>query len=257
MSAENCTLEGYDLFLPEMGNPQRDKSLFHTVEIATTTYCNRKCENCQNSLHDRGKHLMVQSLFKKIINDLLALDFDGWISPHFYGEPLTDKRIPEFVRLTKTILPRCRVRITTNGDLLTHDLAYELVHNGVDEFVITSYDDIAFKRMTSLIEHLSMQERQKIKHRRVEDLYLMNRGGILNIRNKPVQCCNYPSHYLVIDYMGDVVLCCNDYFRGHVFGNVKNENLINIWRNTGFQRIREELKNGIFSRDICKRCAGK
>jgi 8-amino-3,8-dideoxy-alpha-D-manno-octulosonate transaminase len=48
---------------------------------------------------------MPKELFYKIINELWLIKYRGQITPTFYGEPLLDKRLPEFIEYLKTKLP--------------------------------------------------------------------------------------------------------------------------------------------------------
>lgn len=71
---------------------------FSIIEIETITECNRKCVYCPNYQYDRGKHLMSEKCYKKIIDELAGIGFRGRVSPHFYGEPLLDKRLPDLIK---------------------------------------------------------------------------------------------------------------------------------------------------------------
>ena len=59
---------------------------------------------------------------------------------------------------------------------------------------------------------------------------------------------------MTINYKGDIILCCNDYFGKYKFGNVANEKLIDIWNKKGYKKIRQNNMDGKFSLDICKNC---
>ena len=58
---------------------------------------------------------------------------------------------------------------------------------------------------------------------------------------------------LVIVINGDVVLCCNDYYKKHVMGNIMETNIVDIWKS--YANLREELlEKNIARLDICKKC---
>jgi hypothetical protein len=71
------------------------------LDIETTTYCNRRCSYCPNSVFERSlrknEHLMAPALFRKIVDELADISFKGSLSPHLYGEPLTDSRLISFM----------------------------------------------------------------------------------------------------------------------------------------------------------------
>lgn len=245
-------LEGHGMFMKTFSV---DK-IFRIVEVETTTYCNRKCTFCPNSLYNRGNHLMEWSTYKKLIDDLREMSFKGMISPHFYGEPMSDDRLIDIVKYTKGQLPQVAIRITTNGDYLTHDLLSGLLNAGVDQFYITTYDDSATAKINSLIVSLDSEYTSRFEHRTIDKIYMLNRGGLLNIQTSSIECCNYPSEYLVIDYRGNILLCCNDYTAKYIFGSIIEEKVMNIWNRQEFNHVRTELLHGIFNNEICQKCTG-
>ncbi len=114
-----------------------------TVNIETTAYCNRKCSFCfyADRFPKREQGIMKEEVYKKVIDDLAAYGFRGRLSPHSYGEPLLDKRLPSLMEYTRKKLPWCTLDVRTNGDYLTEDLLLTLLNKGVDSFLITNYDD--------------------------------------------------------------------------------------------------------------------
>ena len=87
--------------------------------------------------------------------------------------------------------------------------------------------------------------------------WLSNRGGLVKIKNvsKNIHCQD-STNPLVINYKGDVLLCCNDYLGRVKFGNVTEHSLLEIWDRESFKKVRKEIKNKIFKLDICKECVG-
>lgn len=72
-------------------------NMFVALDIETTPECNIKCSYCPTAFHNRGKKLMDEKLFKKIIDELAEIPYKGRLSPHFYGEPLLDNRLPKLL----------------------------------------------------------------------------------------------------------------------------------------------------------------
>lgn len=230
--------------------------LFEHVEIETASRCNRKCPYCPNSIYNRGNFFMPEPLFQHIIKQLAALHFSGILRPHFYNEPLLDKRLPQLVRFAKTHLPACRIHLFTNGDYLTKPLLNELLAAGVDEVFVTGHEG----KLGSHIKQLARQHAYKnILHTSVisKTQPLFNRGGLVQVKKTiTAPTCQLAAKYLVIDYRGNVVLCCNDYLSSQAFGNLAKERIIDIWRKPNYARIRRETKRGIYRLDICRRCMG-
>lgn len=86
----------------------------------------------------------------------------------------------------------------------------------------------------------------------INDYWAVNRAGNVEI-NKPKDEktrfnesgeCNQLNINLPILANGDVILCCNDWMREVVVGNVYNENLLDIW-----QSDKKHLNY-----DLCKKC---
>ncbi len=73
--------------------------LFTSINLETYGYCNRKCNCCFNSDNyaDRELGKMDEDLYHKVIDELSEIKYAGRISPHFFGEPLMDKRITNLV----------------------------------------------------------------------------------------------------------------------------------------------------------------
>ncbi|MBN2421473.1 SPASM domain-containing protein, partial [Candidatus Woesearchaeota archaeon] len=89
-----------------------------------------------------------------------------------------------------------------------------------------------------------------------QETKLFNRAGLVKVKNQSVLKKCFMANDVNIDYEGNVVLCCNDYFSSIKFGNVKKEKLIDIWNKPNYRKIREDLEKGIFNLDICKKCVG-
>ena len=243
--------------------------MFNNINIETTTLCNRRCSYCPNSVFDRSlkqnEKLMPEDLFKKILNDLRSLRFTGRISPHFYGEPLLDKRLAGLMSMAHATLPKAKLEIYTNGDLLDITLMENLYEAGVRNYVVALHGD---KNENELNEERfgRLRKQMKTNGKAVvidlinlhNDSFLSNRGGLVNVKKVAKKVfCQYASNALVISTNGDVLLCCNDYLGQVSFGNVAKEALSEIWSKPGFKKIRKEISKGIFKADICKKCSAK
>lgn len=84
----------------------------------------------------------------------------------------------------------------------------------------------------------------------IDCYWAVNRVGNVLI-NKPSDAktrfsddCKQLEMNLPILATGDVILCCNDWMREVVIGNVRNENLLNLWRS--------HKKH--YNYEICRRC---
>jgi len=99
---------------------------------------------------------------------------------------------------------------------------------------------------------LDTKLQNKITIYKLRDETLRSRGGLIEIKGKKKTRCDLT--LLVVDYKGDVLLCCDDYFGKYSFGNVNDKNIMDIWNSKNFKSMRKKLRKGIFELDICKKC---
>ncbi len=243
---------------------------FAHIDIETTTYCNRRCSYCPNSVFERSlrknEHLMAPALFRKIVDELADIGFKGSLSPHLYGEPLTDSRLISFMHYAHARLPNAELVIFTNGDFLTPALLDKLYAAGVRDYSITlhSTDD---KSLTDTVNRvLQLEKHAKEQNMNISLSYqagigdgrLDNRGGLVEVDKlgRSPRCLEGDDP-VAINYRGDVLICCNDYLGQVVFGNLCDESLEDIWLKPEFVKIRHQLERGVYTLDICKKCTGE
>jgi radical SAM protein with 4Fe4S-binding SPASM domain len=56
--------------------------------------------------------------------------------------------------------------------------------------------------------------------------------------------CIRPSREMCVLYNGDCVLCCVDWHRTVVLGNVQEQSIREVWNNARYLQIRRALKEG-------------
>ncbi|MBI5018961.1 radical SAM/SPASM domain-containing protein [Candidatus Gottesmanbacteria bacterium] len=251
------------LFYFYLGNLIKYKRfpVFTGIEIETTSICNRRCSFCPNIYRGRGKGFLPDKVFTKIVGDLADMGYDGRVSLHMYGEPLLDKRLPKLLTLLKKRCPHTFVKINTNGDFLKTDILTSLIRAGVDLVYVSQYDG---KVNTNVAEVLAWVEKHHPTWRRriavrVNNAFFDNRGGLLThltVPKKPLnKPCFRPSSTMVINWEGNTVQCCDDYFGKQVMGNVKKHHVLSVWFSKKFNEARHQLWKGNRSQiDICKGC---
>lgn len=206
---------------------------------------------------------MEEAVLSKIIETLKKHNFKGEFVFSGYCEPLLDIRLTEFVRQIKRNLPKASVRIMTNGDFLTVDKYADLKDAGCTLFVLSQHSPQLPETLRKQLE--CIQARFPDDHAVINfDIYhlkeKMNRGGLLGSAGRhdlksswPGSGCEWP-RLLTIDYAGNVILCCNDYFSSVVFGNVTQDDLCSIWHDADFVKARRDISIGNFAYDICRKC---
>ncbi|MGM5481919.1 MAG: radical SAM/SPASM domain-containing protein [Nanobdellota archaeon] len=227
---------------------RRSKSiLFESVEIETTSYCNRKCSYCPNSKYKREKGKLSLRYIKKICSELKKLKFTGDITLTGFNEPLMDKRIIKIIKILREYLPKNKIIIYTNGDFLTKELYNRLSKIKVI-FNITIHSE---RKIPKFFNGRNCNLRKEIS-----DNTLSTRGGLVKVKNPEKKTfCIIPTLELTIDYKGNIKLCSDDYFSRYVFGNVKKDKIISVWRDPRFSKIRKDIRVGKMELEICKKCA--
>lgn len=114
------------------------------VMVDPSSACNLKCKFCPtgdvNRIRATGRYqgYMRFPLFKKIIDDL-----DKFENPiktlrlYKEGEPLVNPLFSEFVSYAKNSNKILKIDTTTNGLLLTHNLARKIIDAGLDQINIS------------------------------------------------------------------------------------------------------------------------
>ena len=244
------------------------KNLFKVIEFETTSYCNRKCEYCPNidfeRFGDEDNFFMKNTIFYELINQLVELNFSGLISPHLYGEPMSDHRMLDWSAHIKKKLPNSKLKIVTNGDFLNNKNFYEYLNVGVDIFYISKHAKLLKKPCRDLLENLDAETLRK--HVLVQDFYgdfynnqkmFTNRGGSIgldegNSKKAPVNC-SYAT-YPVINTYGDLILCCQDFHNKYIFGNIMNRKLGDIWFDKKNIQLRKRIYDYKLDLKICRDC---
>lgn len=218
--------------------------IFFRAEIETTSFCNRRCKYCPNSIYDRGieKNFMNEELWTKIMKELNEMHWHGFIQPVGYGEPLADPRMPQLLAITKKYLPKCKVVIYTNGDYLTEEV-YNKLRPYVSGYKVANHGDF----------NTNIPKKKNIAIENIK--YFSNRASILPIKNDvKLDKCDLPAQLLQVDWEGNVKLCCNDYLGKVRFGDLNKERLIDIWNKPEYKKIRKDITNGKPAVDLCKKC---
>src|SRR6187431_366438 len=105
------------------------------VQIESTNICNAKCVFCPRDEMERRQGVMDMDLYKKIVDECVALDITH-VRMHNYGEPFLDKRLVEKVRYAKERGVR-EVGMISNGSLINEDIARGMIDAGLDAINIS------------------------------------------------------------------------------------------------------------------------
>ena len=110
-----------------------DKVSRHTsapiyMTLGITSGCNYRCKHCgNNSLTPQETDLTPEEIYKLLDEmvdlNLLKINFTG-------GEPTTNPKLLDYIRYVKGKIPR--ITITTNGSLITDEMAKKLKEAGLN-----------------------------------------------------------------------------------------------------------------------------
>lgn len=230
------------------------------VEIETTSYCNRKCVYCPNYNIGRPEELMKEEVYFRIIDSLARMGFNGRISPHFYGEPLADPRLTRFMEYAAHKLPGSELVVYTNGDLLSVERFLELKKAGVKKFRVSLHSPKPSYMLAETLKYVSEHCPDDVgtvnyyaEYRAKNATHLNNRGGLVEIQRKKNAECRFVNQ-MTIDYLGNALLCCNDYRATLAFGKVMEREMAEIWNDPVYVKARTMISNGIFPYEICRTC---
>lgn len=233
---------------------------FSAVEVETTTACNRRCSYCPNSIYDRGlvenEQRMKRSVYEKLVDELAEGGYARRFSPHWFGEPLLDDRLPELLAYAREKLPYALISVFTNGDFLTLERYLELSATGIDHLVVTQHSKTPSPPMKKLLafreEH--GDDGLGLTYQTLDGAF--DRGGLLRLGEEAFkrEACTFPRDQLNINHRGEVVLCTNDYLSRHVFGSVEAESLWEILDKPERLKLVEEIEHGRFALEMCRKC---
>lgn len=121
------------------------------VEI--TSRCNLHCRICLLNDLNEPTGLMPFERFERLVEQVQAFPVKPWLHFAGYGEPTSHPRFLDMVRLAKEA--GIRVGITTNGTLITQEMADALVRLQIDRVVVsidgTDPDHYADIRLGSML----------------------------------------------------------------------------------------------------------
>jgi MoaA/NifB/PqqE/SkfB family radical SAM enzyme len=208
----------------------------------------------------KNNRQMPAALFHKIVDELSEISFAGEFHPHLYNEPLLDDRLPALLRYVRAKLKNCKIALFTNGLLLTLEKYLELVACGVNSICVTRHLVAEPPHIHTIIGHRENHGDDNVELDYIKaglsGEILFNRGGTIFLKEvfNVTQCCTWPAYYLTINFKGDVLLCCNDYFATFPIGNVMHHSIMEVWRKTCNQSLRECLSKDVSKVSLCRKC---
>jgi radical SAM protein with 4Fe4S-binding SPASM domain len=201
----------------------------------------------------------VVSISKK----LKEFNYRGRLGWSGNGEPLLTKNFLELTKMVSEENPGLSVHeINTNGDLLTEKLISDIYNSGINHIIVSVYDgEEALSKFKSLFERYKCESYTlRVSFVNTNPIGFTNRGGMVKVNVDKIKefkenKCYLPFYKLVIDWNGDILICCEDWSRRSKSRlNINTHTLSEIWSSTELNEYRNKLKDGIRSLSPCNVC---
>ena len=151
-----------------------------------------------------------------------------------------------FINKTKLILPKSKIILQTNGFYLDQILAKEYEKNGVNIIRISAYSQKEYIRLSKIKLKIPIIVTMQILDDR------LNIRSHLEIDNK--KPCYAPLNEIIVTNEGKISLCCLDWERKYIFGDLYKQTLKEILQNKKIFEVYKKLSTGNRFLDICKKC---
>lgn len=226
------------------------------VEIGISRNCNLRCSYCPNSSlkEKRPDIVMPMALFIKILKNLKAIGFKGFIHYHRFNEPSL-VHVEDYIRETKKILPNAITELFTNGTLLDMERLKSLRKTPLDKIIVTQHQGVK-KGFINRLDEIPDELLKNVVTKYGDEIDKVNRDGVLGHLEEPFSEPCYSIHTtLAIDSDGRVPLCTDDSQPRVILGDLKTETLEEIWNKPFSRDLREKLDKGDRkSIIICRDC---
>ena len=215
------------------------KQAVNWIEIEPSSQCNRACHYCPNTAgHRRSTNtFMDPEVFVKFVADLQQIDYDGTIVLVGQNEFFMHRENFDYLAHIRVSLPRATIRMFSNGDYATRENLELAAECGVKEMFVTLHGAPGAKFDPAYVLGRVEQFRQRVGGEFLLEAYEKgarlnftteigemkltvgavnfdtlghNWGGQLDFkpggtRKTP---CSYPLRQFVVNYAGDMFLCC-------------------------------------------------
>jgi hypothetical protein len=206
-----------------------------TIELSSA--CNMACLYCVNRLmektSDRKPAIMSDEVFDRSLfwlKRLVERGSQGEVNLNGNGEPLLDPQIVDRIKQTRRAVgPAVKVQFSSNGVLVTKEIAEALKESGIDEVHLSIHSLYHARRAA----HLLMDAGVMMRANFLTLISAHNWAGQLEPEHcipegrLPILPCDpLERGRAYIQAEGDVVPCCYDYRNIGRFGSVFDNDLL-------------------------------
>jgi 2-deoxy-scyllo-inosamine dehydrogenase (SAM-dependent)/8-amino-3,8-dideoxy-alpha-D-manno-octulosonate transaminase len=253
--------------------------LFERLQIESQSNCNRACWFCPRTYDRSGKYLdadggvvrqrMPTAKILALLDEARDMGFSGLVGFHHYSEPLLDRRNTQLAQEAR--LRGMVPYLHTNGDALRqNDRLRDAVLAVYDRIVIGLYDYATNEELEAEKEFwrsrlsgaspefspIGVNGSRAARSIGVPRALVPSDARMsipdLAFENAP---CHRPLIRLLIQYDGEVCLCCEDTSASFDLGNVHSQSMRDIWFSEKHFHLIRELITGNRSRyALCRAC---
>ena len=260
--------------------------------LETTTLCNAKCTFCVHPNMTRQKTLMTDVVFDDILK---KLDFvPVGISMNGMGDPLTDSKIFDRIKVLRDRFPSTKIKFHTNLALLKDDkifnsglsevnvsfnglnkeeyerrmgLTYTLSLYNLHELIRVNNGKMAIK-ISCVLEDYTGRQKEMAEFKRhweskpnvvvtfnIQTGWLGKVATDIEFDPKPLPC-RQPFKIININPIGNMFLCCLDANQDFIWGNIKDYNSLTdaIKSRKETEMYKNHLNQKVRNIEICKHC---
>jgi MoaA/NifB/PqqE/SkfB family radical SAM enzyme len=190
--------------------------------------------------------ILPSKIVYSIIDTLKKFSFSEKIAFHTYNEPLIDPRLFKFIEVARESCPSCEIYICTNGYYLNQVMAEELSIVGVNKIHVSAYSNREFERLSKININIPFS---------VERMKLDDRLNFYESSEKSFsEPCHAPLSEIIVTREGKISLCCLDWKRKYVFGDLHYQNLEEILKEGKLHSLYAKLSKGERNLALCRRC---
>lgn len=285
----------YDYFYFRRLRAKVDSAQLTTILIETNNTCNLKCVMCPYPLMTRAKATMGMELFKRIVDQAIALGCNDF-SLQMYNEPFTDQLL--FDRLAYLNAKERATVIYSNATLLTDAIIRRVLDTpprtlrlSVDGYSKQTYEAIRIganyeSTVDGIVRLYQERNRRGLRYPRMELFFTVmerNRHEVAAFTRFWKNKCDYISfatadsrraaafsYYkagrtkaypcycptaAVVHSNGNVVMCTADANDEVVLGDLNRQPLKDILKSQQAMAIFESQMNGTCNIPLCRRCS--
>lgn len=259
-----------DHLLSDLPATTRPIDGLRSITINPTELCNRKCHFCPRvdpKVYPNQKLHISPETIKNLSKKLKDIEYTGGVIWSGNGEPLLTRNLLEMTKHLRDENPQMkRQEINTNGDYLRPKKIEEVYNSGIDYIIVSLYDgpEQLEKFQKRFEQYDKSMYSLRISYYHSDNFEnFSNRAGAININMDKFKThknnkCYFPFYKLFLDWNGDVLLCCEDWFKlSKKFNeklNINTHTLEEIWDSNFLNTYRSRLKVGDRSSSPCNKC---